>query len=151
MWGLFIGLLIVGFYMVFGGATISAAFLKAANFLFVWYLVFAVIKILIMAIVNLGILGTGALLAMFSKFKFLAGMMVMATGGATLLATISMLLFSVMSVGGAYMIKVSGSPEIPMSQFNLHYLIIGGLLILLPMVWRPNKNGVGTGASKRFR
>lgn len=140
MWGLFIGLLIISFYMVSGGATISEAFLKAANFLFIWYLVFAVIRVIIMIIVNLGVLGTSALLAMFSKFKLLAGGMAVVTGGATLAVTVFVLLSSAMSVAGAYMLKISGTPEIPMSQFNLPYLVVGGLLIFFSVIWGRNRS-----------
>jgi hypothetical protein len=151
MWGFLIGLAIVGFSMVFGGATISAAFLKAANFLFIWYLVFAVIRVFIMIIVNLGVLGTSVLLALFSKFKLLAGGMAVATGGATLVATMFMLLSSAMSVGGAYMLKISGTPEIPMSQFNLPYLIVGGLLIFFSVIWGSRRNRVVSVNTRRYR
>lgn len=133
MFGFILALLYAAWVVIFGDSAPELAYLKSANFLFWWYMVWTIIL--------------GAFVGLFALVAMLGGAAAGASEGGKIGAAVGMVLgggfsglivffFAIrraMYVGGAYLLSMAvthGSPW----EWHIPHLLLGGLLLLVAFV-----------------
>lgn len=140
MVGFIFGLLYLAFSAFVQGRGLEPSFLSASEFLYFWYIFWSIPLLFIIGVTVFGMTAGaaavgGALGGRSTLGKTLGALGGVAVGGGTALGAFGLGVARIaLCIGGAWLLKTSGTPDMSFAEFDLPRLVIGGLMVVSAIV-----------------
>ncbi len=152
MVGLVLAFVWIAIVIIFSGTRLESAYDDATGFLFHWYAFWNVVVGILVMILSFVLMSTGAASGnrfARSRLDKIVGML----GGAALGTAISgwiffcFLLKAILYVGGAWLLMTADDGARSFAQFNTPKMVIGGIMIIVGIIWDRSKSNEGSSGS----
>jgi hypothetical protein len=130
------------------GQSLEAGFLTGVGFAWIWYLVWAILQGIFMLLVALGITGVATAGGASSTNSAFGGLLGFAGGGLLSLFILAIFLAGkALLLGGTWLLKTSGTPDMTFAEFNSTNLIVGGLLVAASFFFKTSASASSSSSS----